>query len=164
MFRSDDLDPNPDPGFVEWQPYIPGIFASGETSSFIPGLVGNTSHYGDTMYNIVIFMVTWKPCFWLCDACKTLITDNFNLILIYSVNCNWHQIGFILLKAEVTDFMSFGRNMINVSEGIGSNESVSGVIYIYILIKPNWQVWPFPCEGGGGDLVCPPKLFLDSEI
>lgn len=41
-------------------------------------------------------------------------------------------VSFFLLKAQVTDFMSFGRNVINVLEGIGSNENVvSGEIYIY---------------------------------
>lgn len=58
------------------------------------------------------------------------------------------MVSFFLLKAEVTDFMSFGRNVINVSEGIGSNYNVC-VRCIYILIKPSWQVWAFPLSKGG---------------
>lgn len=33
-------------------------------------------------------------------------------------------VSFFLLKAGVTDFMSSGRNVTNVSEGIGSNYNV----------------------------------------
>lgn len=48
------------------------------------------------------------------------------------------MVSVFLLKAKVTDLVSFGRNAINVLEVIGFS---CNVCVRYIRVNPNRQVW-----------------------